>query len=77
MTRVADERNARNMTTTNNIPTLTEDEAAEFLKVKKNVVRGLRERGELEHHRIVRDRVRYTMQALLDYLERCKVPRQD
>lgn len=66
--------NENEMVNNNHVPTLTEDDAAEFLKVKKNVIRGLRDRGEIEHHRIARNRVRYTMSALLDYLERCKVP---
>lgn len=55
-------------------PTLTEEDAAAFLKVKKNVVRDLRLREEIEHHRIAKNRVRYTVQALMDYLERTKVP---
>lgn len=54
--------------------TFTEKEAAEYLKVKPNVIRGLRLRNQIEHHRIARGRVRYTMEGLLAYLERCKVP---
>jgi len=60
------------MSTKTKQPLLTEEEVADRLKVKKNVVRGLREREEIKHVRIAANRVRYTEEDLEAYLDRCR-----
>lgn len=48
----------------------TEAEAAEFLRLKKSTLATLRRSGKIAHCRIVKDRVRYTLDDLREYLAR-------
>lgn len=57
------------MTTTTTQSIFTEEEAANFLRIKPRVLIDERTRGRITPFRIVGNRIRYTRKMLDDYIE--------
>ncbi len=51
---------------------VSEPEAASFLGLNVHQLRDLRLRGGITYRRILGRRIRYTLDDLLDYLDRCQ-----